>query len=695
MGVMALQGVPWTSPVKYIKNVGPKRAALLGRLDIRSVGDLLYHFPRDYEDRTELKPAYNYADGEKACIRGKIVGMEELKPRKGLTITKLLVHDGYGVFYAVWYNQPYIKKQLKEGMQLYLSGKISRYFGQVQLQVADYEPDDGSEALHSGRLVPMYPLTEALSQRILRVAVKSALQEWSERLGEFLPAGLLSRYKLPILATALEWVHFPRTPEEYRMARRRFVFEELYLHQIILGLRRKRMIAGTKRHSYGGTQRLEDKFIASLPFQLTRGQKSSWNEISRDMDGEAPMYRLLQGDVGAGKTMVCILSLLKAVGSGLQAALMAPTEILAEQHYNSINKYFSRMGVETALLTGGMKKKERQVLLDEIKEGKISVVLGTHALLQEDVIFRQLAMIVIDEQHRFGVRQRAQLQFKGDQPDVLIMTATPIPRTLALTIYGDLAVSTIPDMPPGRTPVKTLFYKNSQMGTVYNAVKEQVSRGRQAYIVCPLVEESEKMDLRSAVELAGKLASGELREYRLDLLHGRMKPEEKEEVIKRFREGTTDILVSTTVVEVGVDVPNATVMVVTDAHRFGLAQLHQLRGRVGRGKYASTCFLVSDAGNQEAVARLKAMCVTNNGFLLAEKDLELRGPGEIFGTRQSGMIAYRIADPTKHLKALEVARKEAQELIERDPGLAMAEHRGLLEELKNRFDQELIFANIG
>jgi ATP-dependent DNA helicase RecG len=689
-----MPGIPWNNPVKYIKNVGPRRAALLSRLGINSVGDLLYHFPREYEDRTRLKPAHACDNGERAIIKGRVVGAEEIKPRKGLTITKLSLYDGYGLFYAVWYNQPFVKKQLKEGDWLLLTGKVSRFMGQVQLQVQDYELEDGPETVHAG-LLPVYPLTEQLSQRVLRMAVKSALDEWAGGLSDFLPASLIAKYRLPALGPAMQMVHFPQTPEDYRAARRRFIFEELFLQQIIVTMRRHRMVAGVKRHDYKVNSLLEAKYLSFLPFSLTPGQKSAWEEISRDMNGNTPMYRLLQGDVGAGKTVVCVLALLKAVDSGLQAVLMAPTEVLAEQHYKTIVKYFSSLGLNTALLTGGMKKKKRQEILKRIMEGKIEVVLGTHALLQEDVVFKSLAMVVIDEQHRFGVRQRALLQFKGNQPDVLVMTATPIPRTLALTLYGDLAVSTISDMPPGRMPVHTFFYRQSQLAGVYKKIREQVAMGRQAYIVCPLVEESEKIDLLSAVELASELTSGEFESCRVDLLHGRMKTEEKEDVISRFRDGFSDVLISTTVVEVGVDVPNATVMVIMDAHRFGLAQLHQLRGRVGRGGHSSVCYLISDARAGEAKARLEAMCQTGNGFLLAEKDLELRGPGELFGTRQSGAVTYRIADPLRDIRTLEVARKDAAELLLRDPYLGMAEHRSVLEELKKRFDKDLIFINVG
>ncbi len=685
---------PWDSAVAYVKGVGSRRAVLFERLQIKSVGDLLYHFPRKYEDRRLMKTIGASAEGEKVCVLGRVLGYEELRPRKGLIILKGLLQDQSGLlFYGIWFNQPYVKKQLLEGSELLLVGKISHTKGGVQLQVEEFELNS-KEPLHGGRLTPLYALTGQLSQKIIRVAVQGALLQWAQVWRDFMPAFLMEKYALPHLNKALQDVHFPRTMEDCRQARRRFVFEELFLQQLLVGLRRQTMIHKQKKHVYGTQGNWEESFLKSLPFSLTPGQQKAWVEISEDMNSPVPMYRLLQGDVGAGKTVVCGLALLKAASNGLQAAVMAPTEILAEQHHQTLEKFFAHKNVKIALLTGNMKRKERQRLLEALQFGEIQVVVGTHALLQDDVIFQNLSLAIIDEQHRFGVKQRALLQSKGDNPDVLVMTATPIPRTLSLTLYGDLTISAITDMPPGRKPVQTHWCKHKEWSEVWAHVNQQVRQGKQAYVVCPLVEESEKLDLASVVTFYEKVAENELASCRVSLLHGRMKPEEKDGIIKQFQQKKIDVLISTTVVEVGVDIPNATIMVIMDAHRFGLAQLHQLRGRVGRSSEQSFCYLFSDARGDEVAARLHAMCETSNGFLLAEKDLELRGPGEFWGTKQSGLPNYRIANPFRHVRALELARKEAQNLLHRDPTLSQFNHTLLCLELKRRFGP-LIFSNIG
>nr|WP_242868811.1 ATP-dependent DNA helicase RecG [Desulfotomaculum copahuensis] len=678
---------PAVQPVQYLKSVGPRRAALLGRLGIGTVWDLLYHFPRAYHDRSLIKPAHACVHGEQATLQGVVAAAQEQKPRRGLTITKLVLQDGAGIFYAVWFNQPYIKKQLPTGTRLLVTGKVERGYGAVQVAVSDYEVLDGEETLHAGRIVPVYPLTGQLTQRLMRSVVRQALDEWAGQMDEFLPPALPARYHLPALSTALVQIHFPDTEREARRAQKRFIFEELFLLQLVLAGRRRRLVRQEKGHSYRPAGELVRRLLDTLPFQLTAGQEQAWREICRDMDAAAPMNRLLQGDVGAGKTVVAVLTLLRAVESGLQGALMAPTETLAGQHYLSLCRLLEPLGVKTALLAGGMKNREREAVLAGLQSGETGLVVGTHALIQEVVQFQRLAVVVIDEQHRFGVRQRAHLQYKGRHPDVLVMTATPIPRTLALTLYGDLDVSTIKELPPGRRPVQTLACAPAQLPDVYRMILEQVREGRQAYVVCPLVEESEKLDVQAAVDLAAALAAGPLKSCRTGLLHGRLKAAEKEQVMHAFRGGEIDVLVATTVVEVGVDVPNATVMVILDADRFGLAQLHQLRGRVGRGAHQSYCILVSGARTEEARTRLAAMTATTDGFVLAEKDLQLRGPGEFTGTRQSGLPDLKIADLVRDWRALETARSEAVKLITADPDLTAPEHRALAEELKRRFSR--------
>lgn len=682
--------------VQYLKLVGPRRAALLKRLGIETVFDLLYYFPREYDDRSNLRPVHSYGHGEQATVRGTVAGIQELKPRRGLTITKIAIHDGNAVLYAVWFNQPHIKKQLLPGSSLLVTGKVKRGFGAVEVQVTDYELLEEEEKLiHTGRIVPVYSLTDGLSGRLLRGIVNNTLQERAGQIEEFLPPRLLSKYKLPALPQALIDMHFPSSMDKAFRAKKRFIFEELFLLQTYLAARRRRVARRCKSHQYVSGDTLIEQYIASLPFRLTGAQARTWLEIERDMDGRAPMHRLLQGDVGAGKTVVSTLALLKAVGSGYQGALMAPTEILAEQHYLGLRRSLKPLKVEIALLSGGLKKKERAELLERIGKGDVSLVVGTHALIQEEVKFANLAVVVIDEQHRFGVRQRAILQQKGNLPDVLVMTATPIPRTLALTLYGDLEVSVIDELPPGRQPVKTVWLTRGKINQAYNLIKDHVARGQQAYIICPLVEESEKIDLQAAVELFSEISTGVFKECRVGLLHGKMKAMEKEAVMEALRNGKVDVLVSTTVVEVGVDIPNATVMLILDAERFGLAQLHQLRGRVGRGNIPSYCILISEARNPEARSRVNAMVETNDGFVLAEKDLQLRGPGEFTGTRQSGLPEFKAADLVRDWRAMDVARREAVTLLDADPELSSTENQKLKQELKERLSGVRGYLDIG
>ncbi len=672
-------------PVQSIKTVGPRRAATLQRIGIFTVKDLLYHFPRRYEDRTRLSPAGACASGETTTVRGTVLAAQDLKPRRGLTITKLAVHDGFGVFYAVWFNQPYIKKTLAPGKTVYITGKVDKGYGATQVTVEDYEVDDGSDSLSAGRLVPVYPLTEQLNQRQLRVMVKTALEGLNNQLLEFLPAEIIKKFNLPRLEKALPQIHFPGQEKEAVNARKRFIFEELFLFQLVLAARKRDISGSEKTHRYipGGT--LLHLYSENLPFQLTGSQLKVWEEISLDLNSPRPMHRLLQGDVGSGKTVISTMTMVRAAESGLQGVLMAPTEILAEQHYLGMRRDLAAIGIEVGLLTGSTRKKERESLLKRVTDGELKLLVGTHALIQEDVNFQRLGLVVVDEQHRFGVRQRATLAHKGNTPDTLVMTATPIPRTLALTLYGDLDISIIDELPPGRSPVKTYAALPGALHKAFNLIREQVNQGRQAYIVCPLVEESEKVDLKAAVDLASNLASNELKDFKVGLLHGRMKSDEKEEIMALFRQGEIKVLVSTTVIEVGVDVPNTTVMLIMDAERFGLAQLHQLRGRVGRGGHQSYCILIASPKTDEGRARLKAMTSTSDGFALAEEDLRLRGPGEFHGTRQSGLPEFKIADLLRDWKALEAAREEAQAFVQKDPCFKSPEGRALLEEMHASF----------
>lgn len=672
-------------PVQSIKMVGPRRAATLQKLGIFTIKDLLYHFPRRFEDRTRLRPAGACAHGEAATLRGTVLAVQDLKPRPGLTITKLAVHDGVGIFYAVWFNQPFIKKNLPRGTNLFITGKVEKGFGATQVIVEEYEVDDGQDSLSAGRLVPVYPLAAQLNQRLLRLMVKTALDGLS-RPAEFLPEEIIMKFSLPRFEEAVSNAHFPAGLSGAGTARQRFIFEELFLFQLALAARRKDIAGRRKSHRYLPEGKLLKLFKKNLPYQLTAGQLKVWEEISGDLESPAPMNRLLQGDVGAGKTVISVLALLRAVESGLQGALMAPTEILAEQHYLGMKNALSPIGVQIGLLTGGTKKRDREELLQKARLAELQVLIGTHALIQEDVDFQKLGLAVVDEQHRFGVRQRATLEHKGHYPDTLVMTATPIPRTLALTLYGDLDISVIGELPPDRRPVKTFAVLPGALPKAFKLVREQAGLGRQAYIVCPLVEESEKVDLQAAVDLAENLARTEFKDLRVGLLHGRMKAEEKDEIMASFRQGEIPILVSTTVIEVGVDVPNATVMLILDADRFGLAQLHQLRGRVGRSVHQSYCILISNPKTEEGRARLKAMTRTADGFALAEEDLRLRGPGEFCGTRQSGLPEFKAADLLRDWKVLELARAEALNWVRQDPFFEKAESQTLIKEIKERFN---------
>jgi ATP-dependent DNA helicase RecG len=681
-------------PVQSIKMVGPRRAATLQKLGIFTIKDLLYHFPRRFEDRTRLRPAGACAQGEAVTVRGTVLAVQDLKPRPGLTITKLAVHDGVGIFYAVWFNQPFIKKSLPRGANLFITGKVEKSFGATQVIVEEYEVDDGQDSLSAGRLVPVYPLAAQLNQRLLRLMVKTALDGLG-RPGEFLPAEILKKHSLSRFEEAVSNAHFPAGLSGAEAARQRFIFEELFLFQLALAARRKDISGRQKSHRYLPEGKLLKLFKNNLPYQLTAGQLKVWEEISGDLESPAPMNRLLQGDVGAGKTVISALALLRAVESGLQGALMAPTEILAEQHYLSMKNALASIGVQIGLLTGGIKKRDREELLKKARLGELNVLIGTHALIQEDVDFQKLGLAVVDEQHRFGVRQRATLEHKGHFPDTLVMTATPIPRTLALTLYGDLDISVIGELPPGRRPVKTFAVLPGALPKAFNLVREQAGLGRQTYIVCPLVEESEKIDLQAAVDLAANLAGTEFKDLRVGLLHGRMKAEEKDEIMASFRRGEIAVLVSTTVIEVGVDVPNATVMLILDADRFGLAQLHQLRGRVGRSVQQSYCILIANPKTEEGRARLKAMTRTTDGFVLAEEDLRLRGPGEFCGTRQSGLPEFKAADLLRDWQVLETAREEALNWVRQDPLFEKAESKALFGEIKERFGAAGSFIGVG
>jgi len=651
----------WSTSIKFMKGVGPAKATMLAKLNVFTVGDLLEHYPRRYEDRSQLKPIQFLQDNEVQTFRATVVQVQDSKPRRGLTLTKITVRDDTGSVQLVWFNQPFIKRWFKPGAELIISGKAERRFGQIQISHPEVEVDDGADLLHTGRIVPVYPASESVGQRWLRTLLRQALDTHGA-VPEFLPPDIISQFSLLDRREALENIHFPQDSAKLEAARRRLVFEELYLLQCgLLYLKSKNKKGGGIKHAPDGevVKGVEER----LPFTLTGDQRLALKDIKADMEDMTPMQRLIQGDVGSGKTVLAAIALAKTVENGYQGAMMAPTEILAEQHCHTLSQLLAPLGIRIAALTGKLTRRTKEEVLSRLRDGLVDVVVGTHALIQEDVEFKHLGLVITDEQHRFGVHQRAKLQAKGALPDVLVMTATPIPRTMALTVYGDLDVSAIRELPPGRKPIKTYAVGSDMRQRVYTFVVKEVTGGRQAYVVCPLVEESEKLEVQSAVQMYEQLRGTHFKNITCGLVHGRMKPAEKERAMNAFYCGEVNVLVATTVIEVGVNVPNASVMLVEGADRFGLAQLHQLRGRVGRGEHQSYCILLSDSQNPETKERLAIMAKVQDGFELAEKDLSLRGPGQFFGTRQHGIPDLKIADILKDSSVLLEARRAAQQTI--------------------------------
>jgi ATP-dependent DNA helicase RecG len=659
--------------LQYLKGVGPRRAADLARSGLLTVEDLLYRFPLRYEDRSRLEPIQSLRPGRTTSIAGRILSSGVRSTRRpGFKIFEALVGDASASIRATWLNQPFLRDVLTAGQHVVLFGLVeARPPGGLQLTNPQYELlDDAegeSETIHTGRIVPIYEKAGGVTPKMQRRLVHDVVMRVTCDLSDPLPATLRDRLGLPTRQAALVATHFPAAETSLdalnnfaTAAQRRLVFEEAFMFQLGLLARRHASEGRHKPTLIQVDDRIRAAARAVLPFRLTEGQKAALKEIVDDLRRPQPMNRLLQGDVGAGKTIVALLAALVAMENGLQSAFMAPTEILAEQHFLNIERLLQASRFRVALLTGSTPAALRREHLADLAAGSIHLVVGTHALVQEDVRFDRLGLVVIDEQHRFGVMQRATLRDKGLEPDVLVMTATPIPRTLALTVYGDLDVSVIRDLPPGRLPVKTIAKPESRRDEIHAFVREQLERGRQAYVVYPLVEESEKVDLRAATAMADHLAAEVFPAFRVGLLHGRMKPDAKDRIMKAFAAGDLHVLVSTTVVEVGVDVPNASVMVVEHADRFGLSQLHQLRGRVGRDRHqAYCCLLYQSPLSDDARQRLQTMTETTDGFVIAERDLELRGPGDFFGTRQAGLPTFRTIDLVRDRDLLDLARHEA------------------------------------
>ena len=662
--------------IQYIKGVGPKRVKLLNRIGIKTVNDALYYLPFRYEDRSNVRKISDLRYGNVETISGKVISAEVIRlPGRNLKIFELTVNDGSGLLKGKWFNQPFMKKNFNIGQEVLLCGhvKSNPYWGiGFEMDNPEYEIISDDDAfIHTNRVVPVYKVTSGLSVRQLRSIMFNIINTCIKDVSDTIPAEIFSRNSLPGLSESLSQIHFPDTHVNIDLLNKgvsdfhkRFSFDELFMLELGLAIMKRNSIL-EKGIAFNPKGTLMKRLIEMLPFSLTRAQERVFSDIFKDMKRPYQMNRLIQGDVGSGKTVVALMAMLIAAECGYQSALMSPTEILAEQHYITMHGLIEDLGLKICLLTGSKKDKP----LNEIASGEVDIIVGTHALIQEGVIFKNLGLVVIDEQHRFGVMQRALLRKKAVNPDVLVMTATPIPRTLALTLYGDLDYSVIDELPPDRKPVTTLLLNAKEKEYVYKLIREEVNKRRQVYVVYPIIEESEKIDLKSAI--MGRNAFEKFfPEYKVDLLHGRMKALEREQIMASFKLGEIDILVSTTVIEVGVDVPNATLMLIIHAERFGLSQLHQLRGRIGRGSQQSSCILVAyEPRGDEARRRLNIMAKSNDGFRIAEEDLKIRGPGEFFGTRQSGLPDLKIANIVRDAMLLNAARREAFNLIERDPDL--------------------------
>ncbi len=662
------------APITRLQNVGPAHAKKFSRLGVATIRDLLYHFPHRYDDYSHLKTVNQLIYGEEVTLILQIIDCKTRETTTRRKVTTVLLGDPTGTIQATFFNQPFLQQQFRPGRKIVISGRVEQDMNRLSFRHPEWEPLS-NQLVHTARIVPVYPLTEGITNRWIRRLTKSVVDYWAPRSADPLPESLKAQHKLVDLRSALSEIHFPSSLQKMESARRRLAFEEFLVIQIgVLQQRRK------WREQPGKALNVDNQnisnFIASLPFELTRAQKRTLDEILGDIQQPSPMSRLLQGDVGSGKTAVAAAAMLAAVWNGAQAALMAPTEILAEQHLNTLTRVYGDHGPRVRLLTGSTKSRDKEEIRELLAAGELDVIVGTHALIQEDVAFKELALAVIDEQHRFGVEQRAIIRSKGYHPHILVMSATPIPRTLALTVYGDLDLSIIDEMPPGRQEIKTHWLGPKERERAYRFIRKQIEEGRQAFVLCPLIEESEAIDAKAAVEEYERLRTEVYPDLRVGLIHGKLRPKEKDQTMSAFRDHALDILVATSVIEVGIDIPNATVMLIEGADRFGLAQLHQFRGRVGRGEHPSFCLLLAEKSGSTSDERLKVIETTQDGFRLAEEDLKLRGPGEFFGTRQSGLPDLKVAK-LSDVKILEEARGAAQTLFDRDPDLNLPEHQAL------------------
>jgi ATP-dependent DNA helicase RecG len=678
--------------IQYIKGVGPAKAKLLANLGITTVEDLLYLFPARYEDRSKLMPMAMVQVGEKQTIAGHVLKVGKRNFYSKTRAFEIVVGDKSGQITCVWFNQPYLDKYFKEGQEVVLYGRVEIFKNRLQMLMPDFELIAAEDrTLNMGRIVPIYPLTKGITQRYLRKLIDSLLALHANDLKDVVPLEIRQRHHLGNIADSIQHIHFPRSQEDQQRANSRVAFEEFFLFQVCVILRRLSIVE-KKGFAHKIDSNLIENYLRAFPFTLTQSQYKAIEDIASDMKKARPMLRLLQGDVGCGKTIVAFFGCMAAVSNGAQAAIMAPTEILATQHYQNFKRLFATGPfdrVKVGLLTSRMPKKKKDELYKQLKAKEIDVLIGTHALLQETVDFAKLTFVVIDEQHKFGVNQRALLSSKGQNPDILIMTATPIPRTLCLTLYGDLDVSVIAEQPPGRGKISTYYFPTEKSQGVYERVRQWVSQGTQAYIIYPLVEESEKMDLKAAKESFDHFVAYEFKGLRLGMVHGQMDRVEVDETMDKFKRQEIDILVATSILEVGIDVANANIMVIEHAERFGLSQLHQLRGRIGRGSKDAICLLLAEPTTEEGKARLEAIVKTTDGFKIAEFDLEIRGPGHYFGRHQHGLNELKVANPVTQIDLLQKARTEAGNLIQSDPSLGQPDHRMIKTIIKKRYPQYL------
>jgi len=696
----------FATPVQFLKGVGPQRADQVRKLGLETARDVIFFFPRDYQDLTELTNIADLTEDSLVRLHGVVVEVDQRNTASGGTMLGALIRCGAGAVRALWFNMPFMLKRLPPGQQLLLAGKARWRSGIWEMVHPDVQWVESEDASPGGKLIPVYPLTEGLRQPQIRKIVGGVVESLAEHLDEVFPPDYLAAHRLAPIREAVEQMHNPGSPEQLVHARRRLVYQELLVMQLALAIRRYTQREQRKSPPLEVSGKIDARIRRLFPFDLTAGQNQAIAEVAADMALAHPMNRLLQGDVGSGKTVVAVYALLSAIAHGQQAALMAPTELLARQHAQTIERFLTASRVRWGLLTGALTSAERRDTLAKIRAGELDLVIGTQAIVQEDVEFAKLGLVVIDEQHKFGVRQRASLKQAGLDPHYLVMTATPIPRTVAMTLFGDLDVSTLRDSPPGRQPTHTYLATAEQRDKWWDFFRRKLREGRQGYVVTPLVEsaQAEEATDPDAETIAGPtsleeayetLANGPLEEFRLGLVHGRMSAVEKQAAMDAFRRGETQVLVSTTVIEVGVDVPNATLLAIESGQRFGLAQLHQLRGRIVRGAYPGFCCVFAEPTSPESQKRLEAFAATTDGFELAETDFSLRGPGDLLGAKQHGMPPLRIADPRADAAVMEEARRDAKEMVAADPGLQKPEHARLRKMVLIRYGQVLDLGDVG